>query len=51
MVTQIEQVKKRDEASRSKKRWVAPDVTRLEFPKTAGGSTNTNYDGPYAVTS
>lgn len=31
-------------AEASKKRWVAPEVTRLEFPKTAGSGHNPGID-------
>jgi hypothetical protein len=37
-----QEVKKNDVAA--KKRWVAPEVTRLEFPKTAGTHKNTGGD-------
>jgi hypothetical protein len=47
MVVRQEQVSGMTEGRQSKKRWLPPEVTRLEFPKTANTLSGMGVDGVY----
>ena len=45
MIARQEQVASEVRTTEAKKRWVAPEVTRLEFAKTAGGRSSFASEG------
>jgi hypothetical protein len=43
-----EQIEAKIETRKDRKRWAAPEVTRLDFPKTASGFGSANSDGTFS---